>query len=88
MLFAVLLSVLASPPIADTTVNFAVVERDLTGDGTPEVLSLTGVGKTLDELAVTFVIRSSGQVLYTKSWHLRRASFDPRRRVSDAVASR
>jgi len=83
MLLAVLL-ILASPATADTTVNFGVVERDLTGDGAPEILSLTSVGRTLDDLAVTFVIRSSGQAVYTKSWPLRRASFDPRHRISDA----
>ncbi len=85
MLLAVLLGLFASPATAaDTTVNFGVVQRDLTGDGVPESLSLTGVGNTLDNLAVTFVIRASGQALYTRSWRLTRARFDPRHRISDA----
>lgn len=68
---------------ADTTISFGVVTRDLTGDSIPETLTLTGVGKTIDDLAVSFTIRSSDQILYTRNWRLTRASFDPRGGVSD-----
>ena len=84
MLFA-LCATLAIPlaPL-DTTVAFGVVKRDLTGDTIPEVLTLTGTGRTIDSLQVTFTIESSGQTHYSRSWRLTRASFDPRRRISDA----
>jgi hypothetical protein len=49
---------------ADTTVILGLVERDLTGDGKPETLSVVGVGRTLDSLAVTFSIESSGRTIY------------------------
>jgi hypothetical protein len=67
----------------DTTITFGVVKRDLTGDSIPEVLSLTGAGKSIDDLAVTFAIQSSGRPRYLKSWRLTRASFDSRRMITD-----
>jgi hypothetical protein len=48
----------------DTTVVLGRVEKDLTGDGVPEVLRLVGVGRTTDSLDVTFMIESSGQTVY------------------------
>lgn len=48
----------------DTTVVLGLVERDLTGDGKPEILRLVGVGRTVDSLDVTFSIESSGQIVY------------------------
>jgi hypothetical protein len=68
----------------DTTVTFGVIERDLTGDSIFEVLTLTGVGSGIASLEVTFTIQSSGQTRYSRTWHLTRARFDARRRISDA----
>ena len=48
----------------DTTVVLGRVERDLTGDGRPEVLSLIGVGRTIDSLTLTFSIEQPGRTLY------------------------
>jgi hypothetical protein len=52
------------PTRTDTVIVLGMVERDLTGDGQPEVLRLTGVGQSMDSLDVTFVIESSGDTLY------------------------
>lgn len=52
------------PTRTDTVVVLGMVERDLTGDGQPEVLRLTGVGQSTDSLDVTFVIESSGDTLF------------------------
>jgi hypothetical protein len=75
-----------SPPgRPDTTLTFGQIKRDLTGDGVPEVLRLTGIGKTIDSLEVTFEIRSSGQLLYTITWPMTRAVGPERNRLlSDA----
>jgi len=54
----------ALPMQADTVVVLGTVERDLTGDGRPEVLRLVGEGNAFDSLAVTFSIESSGRVLF------------------------
>ena len=57
----------SSTPIlkeGDTVVTLGMVERDLTGDGRPEVLRLTGVGQPSDSLDVTLVIESSGDTLF------------------------
>jgi hypothetical protein len=48
----------------DTVVTLGMVERDLTGDGRPEVLRLTGVGQPSDSLDVTLVIESSGDTVF------------------------
>jgi hypothetical protein len=48
----------------DTTVVLGRIEKDLTGDGVPEVLRLVGVGRTTDSLDVTFTIESAGQIVY------------------------
>lgn len=85
MLLAVLaVSLGMSLAAQDTTMTFGVVERDLTGDGVPEVLTLSGTGNSTDSLEVTFTIRSSQRSLYSRTWRLTRASFNPRRRISDA----
>jgi hypothetical protein len=44
--------------LADTTVVLGQLERDLTGDGKPEVLRVVGVGRSVDSLEVTFTIAS------------------------------
>jgi hypothetical protein len=49
---------------ADTTHVLAQTERDLTGDGRPEILRVVGVGPTLDNLSVTFTIESAGKTIY------------------------
>ncbi len=77
-------ALLVAPVSADTTIAFGIVTRDLTGDTTPEVITLTGVGQTIDDLTVSFTIRSSGHTLYTKTWHLTRARYDGGRRPTDA----
>jgi hypothetical protein len=71
-------------PQADTNVTFGKVTRDLTGDAIPETLTLTGTGRTIGDLAVTFTIRAPGRILYEQTWRLTRADFDSRRRLSDA----
>jgi hypothetical protein len=69
MFISLLIALLGAPlPRADTVVTLGVVERDLTGDGVPEVLSLTGVGATIDSLDVTFRIQAAGQTLYAETW--------------------
>lgn len=62
----------SSTPIlrqTDTVVILGMVERDLTGDGRPEVLRLTGVGQSIDSLDVTFVIESSRDTLFRTRLH-------------------
>jgi len=49
---------------ADNTVLLGLVERDLTGDGTPELLRVVGVGPATGTLEVTFTIESEGRTLY------------------------
>src|SRR5687767_6959818 len=82
MLFALCVSLALSPTPLDTTVTFGVVRRDVTGDTIPEVLTLTGTGRTVESLLVTFTIASSGQTLHSQSWRLTPASFDSQRRIS------
>ena len=80
--------VVASLP-ADTTVRLGAVERDLTGDRIPEVLSLTGRGQTVDSLEVTFAITSSGRTLYERKWRMTRVvGFDAGRRVLSVAEHR
>ena len=49
---------------AATTVALGLVERDLTGDGKPEILRVAGVGPTIDNLEATFTIESAGKTMY------------------------
>ena len=49
---------------ADTPVVLGGVERDLTGDGQPEILRVVGVGPTIDNLDLTFTIESAGRTIY------------------------
>jgi hypothetical protein len=49
---------------ADTTIVLGKVERDLTGDGRSEVLTIIGTGKTIDSLGVTLTITSDGKTVY------------------------
>ena len=51
-------------PQADTTVVLGLVERDLTGDGAPEILRVLGVGPAMDNLDATFTIESAGRTIY------------------------
>jgi hypothetical protein len=48
----------------NTTIVLASTERDVTGDGKPEVLSLIGVGRSADDLRVIFSVGESGRELY------------------------
>jgi hypothetical protein len=76
----------APVPTVDTVVTLDVVERDLTGDGVAEILSLTGVGATIDSLDVTFRIQSSGQTIHTETWPMTRTvGFDAGRRTLSAT---
>lgn len=74
MLFALLAALLVvTPATADTVVVLRRMERDLTGDGKPEVLRLIGIGESLDSLDVTFSITSREGLLYqTDLWPLTR----------------
>jgi hypothetical protein len=49
---------------ADTVVVIGTAERDLTGDGRPEILKLVGVGRSADSLDVTLSIESAGRTVY------------------------
>jgi len=74
---------------ADTTVRLGTVERDLTGDGVPETLSLTGRDQTVDSVEVTFTITSSGRTVYERKWPMTRAvGFDAGRRLLSAAEHR
>jgi hypothetical protein len=68
---------------SDTTVVLGMVERDLTGDGKPEVLRLVGTGKTIDSLDVALSIESFGKTVYRMSLAplTRRVGFDADRRM-------
>ena len=74
---------------ADKPVTVGQIERDLTGDGEPEILRLVGVGPTMDNLSVTFVIESAGRTIYRfQLAPLTRgagvlAAEDPRARIKD-----
>lgn len=58
-----LASLLVGAP--DTTIVLGRLERDLTGDGTPEVLSVVAAGPSVDSLTyVRFTIESAGRTLY------------------------
>jgi hypothetical protein len=75
---------------SDTTVVLGMVERDLTGDGKPEVLRLVGTGKTIDSLDVTLSIVSVGKTVYHMSLAplTRRVGFDADRRVRSLAQQR
>ena len=61
---AMLLMALTLARQTDTTHLLAQAERDLTGDGKPEILRVLGVGPSIDDLSVTFTIESAGKVIY------------------------
>src|SRR5947208_10780300 len=90
MIATLLATVLASTPVlSDTVVRLGIVERDLTGDNVPEILSLTGRGQTVDSLEVTFTITSSGRTLFETKWSETRAvGSDAGRRVLSAAEHR
>ena len=90
MIATLLATVLASTPVlSDTMVRLGIVERDLTGDNVPEILSLTGRGQTVDSLEVTFTITSSGRTVFETKWSETRAvGFDAGRRVLSAAEHR
>ena len=68
---------------ADTTVVLGHVERDLTGDGKPEILRVVGVGPSIYDLAVTFTIESAGKTIYRNEMErmTRTVGFDAGRHV-------
>ena len=70
--------VIARRPLKDTVVLFAQVARDLTGDGRPEVLKLTGTGPTIYNLRPVLTIEDAGQVIFTDHFGpvTRRVGFD------------
>jgi hypothetical protein len=78
---------LASSIGRDTTVVLGRLERDLTGDGKPEVLQLVGIGKTIDSLDVALSISSGGKILYRRSLApiTRRTGFDADGRMRSHV---
>src|SRR5947199_8421710 len=83
MIATLLVTVLASTAVlSDTMVRLGIVERDITGDNVPEILSLTGRGQTVDSVEVTFTITSSGRKVFETKWSEARAvGFDAGRRV-------
>lgn len=89
---ALILSVLASTSavVPDTVIVLGMVERDLTGDGSAEVLRLVGVGESIDSLDVTFSIVSAGSIVYqTRLWPLTRTKgFDADRQTLTSDAHR
>jgi hypothetical protein len=68
---------------ADTTVVLGHAERDLTGDGKPEILRVVGVGPSIYDLGVTFTIESAGKTIYTFDMNrmTRTVGFDAGRHV-------
>ena len=74
----------------DTTVVLGLVERDLTGDGKPEILRVLGVGPTMDNLDATFTIASAGRTIYrfTLEPLSRTVGFDAGRQVITAEQQR
>jgi hypothetical protein len=54
---------------SDTTITLAAVNRDVTGDGIPELLTLVGVGPSVDSLNLTFTITAAGQTIYSARLH-------------------
>lgn len=73
--------------VPDTTVVIGSVERDLTGDGRPELIRLEGSGASVDSLAASLTIESAdGELLY-EAVHVpftRHVGFDAgRRRLSE-----
>lgn len=48
----------------DTTIVLGHAERDLTGDGKPEILRVVGAGPSIYDLGVTFTIESAGKTIY------------------------
>ena len=74
---------------ADPSVVLGLVERDLTGDGKPEVLRLVGVGP-IDNLAVTFTIEAAGKTIYRFDLAplTRTVGFDAGRQVISTEAHR
>jgi hypothetical protein len=78
---------LSVPTQPDTVMVLGMVERDLTGDGQQEVLRVVGVGDSVDSLAVTFTIESSGRILFRTALEplTRTVGYDAgRRRISAA----
>jgi hypothetical protein len=74
----------------NTSVVLGQVERDLTGDGKPEILRVVGVGPTRDHLDATFTIESGGKTIYTFKLEplTRTVGFDAGRRTISAEQQR
>jgi hypothetical protein len=63
---------MTSPLVGQDATWFSrVVERDLTGDGTREILEVRAVGDSSDNLTITFRILADGREIYTHEWHSR-----------------
>ena len=63
-LIATFLMAFTSALQANTTVLLGHAERDLTGDGKPEILRVVGVGPSIYDLGVTFTVESAGTTIY------------------------
>jgi hypothetical protein len=83
MLSALFLASAVGLPLGQDTVVLGEVERDLTGDGSAEVLRLVGKGASIDSLDVAFSIESSGVVIFETNLRplTRVVRFDAGRRV-------
>jgi hypothetical protein len=76
---------IASTVAAQATVSFVLgqLERELTGDGKPEILRVIGTGPTSDNLTATFTIESDARTVYrfTLAPLSRTVGFDAGRQV-------
>lgn len=72
------------------TVVIGRVDRNLTGDGKPEVLRLVGTGKSIDSLDVTLTIQSGGVTVYRMAIGplTRREGFDASSRMRTRAEQR
>jgi hypothetical protein len=73
-----------------TSIVLGQVERDLTGDGKPEILRVVAIGPTTDHLDATFTIESGGKTIYTFKLEplTRTVGFDAGRRTISAEQQR
>jgi hypothetical protein len=80
-------TVVAQP---DAGIVLGLVERDLTGDGKPEILRVVAVRTALDNLDMTFTIESAGQTIFrfTLDPWSRTVGFDASRRIITAEEQR
>lgn len=77
-------SFFAAAQLPDSLWFDQAIQRDMTGDGIPEVLQLTARGTRIDSLNVRFEIASRDRVLFEAEWNTRGHFNWDRRTHSDA----